>query len=86
MLPFYLGGDFNEKPWIIYDFGSFYNSNSADFAEMVTFLLSAELQMLSMYQEWEISMSVQLSFSVMILSDGLCSFFFRYSGLLKLGS
>ena len=54
MLPaaFYLGGDFNEKRSIIYDFGCFYNSNSAALLLLQRddghFFLrgSAELQML----------------------------------------
>ena len=54
MLPaaFYLGGDFNEKRSIIYDFGGFYNSNSAALLLLQRddghFFLrgSAELQML----------------------------------------
>jgi hypothetical protein len=49
---FYLGGDFNEKRSIIYDFGGFYNSNSATLLLLRRddghFFLrgSAELQML----------------------------------------
>ena len=49
---FYLGGDFNEKRSIIYDFGGFYNSNSAALLLLQRgdghFFLrgSAELQML----------------------------------------